>query len=171
MKLIKEEDRTCINCSFGELPPSECMTEARAHCLSIGTEGLPGWEPKKKRGRPAELRCAEFNRKLPCGSCPEFSKEKRQCLLKIQSKIKTIDDIHYCNPPRRNKYQRVIRSETVDVYDVLSAFNVTNPALQHLIKKALCAGLRGHKDKQTDMEEILSAAKRALELEENNVDA
>ena len=77
----------------------------------------------------------------------------------------------HCNPSRRNKYQRVIRSETVDVYDVLSAFNVTNPALQHLIKKALCAGLRGHKDKRTDMEEILSAAKRALELEEDNVDA
>lgn len=64
-----------------------------------------------------------------------------------------------------NKYQRTIRGETVDVYDVLLAFNVTNPALQHLIKKALCAGLRGHKDRKTDLEEILSAAKRALELE------
>ena len=46
----------------------------------------------------------------------------------------------------KNKYHRDLKGVTVDVYDVLKAFEVTNPALQHLIKKALCAGLRGHKD-------------------------
>lgn len=65
-----------------------------------------------------------------------------------------------------NKYNRVIRGETIDIYDILSAYQVTNPALQHLVKKALCAGLRGHKDRRTDMEEILASAKRALELED-----
>ncbi|OAT34887.1 hypothetical protein M983_0850 [Proteus myxofaciens ATCC 19692] len=51
------------------------------------------------------------------------------------------------------------------MYDVLKAFEVTNPALQHLIKKALCAGLRGHKDKEQDLCEVLASAKRAIELE------
>lgn len=64
-----------------------------------------------------------------------------------------------------SKYNRSCKGVTIDVYDVLRAFNVTNPALQHLIKKALCAGLRGHKDRQQDLNEILESAKRAIELE------
>ena len=64
-----------------------------------------------------------------------------------------------------SKYNRVCKGVTLDVYDVLAAFNVTNPALQHLVKKALCCGLRGHKDKAQDMAEILESAKRAVELE------
>lgn len=64
-----------------------------------------------------------------------------------------------------SKYDRPCKGVTIDVYDVLKAFEVTNPALQHLIKKALCAGLRGHKDKEQDLCEVLSSAKRAIELE------
>lgn len=67
-----------------------------------------------------------------------------------------------------SKYNRVCKGVTIDVYDVLTAFNVTNPALQHLVKKALCAGLRGHKDKAQDMAEILESAKRAVELEKEH---
>lgn len=53
-----------------------------------------------------------------------------------------------------NKYQKVIYGKDqngnvvkciVDVYDVLEAWKTTNPALQHLIKKALQPGERGHK--------------------------
>lgn len=64
-----------------------------------------------------------------------------------------------------SKYIRSCKGVTIDVYDVLQAFEVTNPALQHLIKKALCAGLRGHKDREQDLNEILESAKRAIELE------
>lgn len=64
-----------------------------------------------------------------------------------------------------SKYSRPCKGVTIDVYDVLQAFEVTNPALQHLIKKALCAGLRGHKDRQQDLNEILESARRAIELE------
>ncbi|QDH85526.1 hypothetical protein [Proteus phage vB_PmiP_RS51pmB] len=64
----------------------------------------------------------------------------------------------------KNKYNRKCKGVTIDVYDVLKAFEVTDPALQHLIKKALCAGLRGHKNKEQDLIDILDSAKRALEL-------
>ena len=64
----------------------------------------------------------------------------------------------------KNKYHRNLKGVTVDVYDVLKAFEVTDPALQHLIKKALCAGLRGHKNKDQDLQDILESAKRAVEL-------
>ena len=69
-----------------------------------------------------------------------------------------------------SKYNRVCKGVTIDVYDVLAAFNVTNPALQHLVKKALCAGLRGHKDKAQDMVEIMESAQRAVELEGSQIE-
>lgn len=65
---------------------------------------------------------------------------------------------------QKNKYNRQCKGVTIDVYDVLKAFEVADPALQHLIKKALCAGLRGHKNKEQDLIDILDSAKRALEL-------
>lgn len=52
-----------------------------------------------------------------------------------------------------------------DVYDVLDAFGVTCPATAHAIKKLLCAGQRGHKDRATDLAEAQAALSRAAELE------
>lgn len=69
-----------------------------------------------------------------------------------------------------NKYNRQLKGVTVDVYDVLKAFEVTCPALQHLIKKALCAGLRGHKDATQDLQDIIDSAIRAKELHDENMD-
>ena len=54
---------------------------------------------------------------------------------------------------------------TVDVYRVLDAFNVTNSQLQHIVKKALCAGQRGHKDYLRDLQDIVDSAKNAIEME------
>ena len=64
-----------------------------------------------------------------------------------------------------SKYTKIIHGVDVDVYDVLMAWGVTNPALQHLIKKALQCGQRGHKDKQQDLQDIIDSAIRAQELE------
>ena len=64
-----------------------------------------------------------------------------------------------------SKYTKHIHGVSVDVYDVLMAWGVTNPALQHLIKKALQCGQRGHKDKQQDLQDIIDSAIRAKELE------
>lgn len=67
------------------------------------------------------------------------------------------------------KYLREIKPGVyVDVYDVLRAFAVVNPALQHLIKKALAVGQRGHKDAAEDLQNIYESAKRAIELEQDN---
>lgn len=70
-----------------------------------------------------------------------------------------------------NKYLRKIRSEYVDVYDILKAWNVTNPALQHLLKKALQAGDRGHKTLLEDLDDIIISANRAKELAEEDLEA
>lgn len=57
----------------------------------------------------------------------------------------------------------------VDVYDVLDAFPVTCPALQHLIKKALMQGGRGHKNIERDLRDIIWSAERALDLHVSRV--
>ncbi len=53
----------------------------------------------------------------------------------------------------------------VDVYWVLQAWSVSNPAVQHAVKKMLCTGNRGVKDKTTDLEEARDSLNRAIELE------
>ena len=53
---------------------------------------------------------------------------------------------------------------TVDVYRVLDAFGVSDPATQHAIKKMLCTGLRGHKDYLTDLNDSIDSLRRAKEL-------
>ncbi|MGL4249831.1 MAG: hypothetical protein ACRCR1_04100 [Aeromonas sp.] len=65
-----------------------------------------------------------------------------------------------------SKYTKQIRGVSIDVYDILKAWGVTNPALQHLIKKALQCGERGHKDAQQDLQDIIDSAVRAKELEQ-----
>ena len=64
-----------------------------------------------------------------------------------------------------NKYIRDLKGVQVDVYDVLKAFNVTCPAMQHAAKKVLCAGIRGHKDALKDKREAIQSIQRSIELE------
>jgi hypothetical protein len=77
-----------------------------------------------------------------------------------------------------NRYQRQLKKAyysdvdlsactiVIDVYDVLKAFNATNPATQHAIKKLLASGQRGYKDTQQDLDEAIQSIQRAKELEE-----
>ena len=60
------------------------------------------------------------------------------------------------------KYEAVV----VDVYDVLVAFKVTDPAIAHAVKKLLATGQRGHKDKMTDLKEAHWQLERAMQTEE-----
>ena len=67
-----------------------------------------------------------------------------------------------------SKYDRIIKGVSVDVYDILTAFNVTNPATQHAIKKLLMPGQRGAKDTIQDLEEAYKSIFRAIEIEKGN---
>lgn len=64
-----------------------------------------------------------------------------------------------------NKYQKRLRNNiAIDVYDVLDCFSVTNPAVQHAIKKMLCAGQRGYKDYEQDIDEAIASLERAKDF-------
>jgi len=56
--------------------------------------------------------------------------------------------------------------EYVDVYRVLEMFNVTDPAIQHALKKLLVAGGRGHKDLIKDVNEAIISLNRWIDMRE-----
>ena len=62
-----------------------------------------------------------------------------------------------------SKYHKTIKGVTVDVYDVLRAFEVTSPPIQHAIKKLLMPGNRGHKDQLQDVQEAMQSIQREIE--------
>lgn len=67
--------------------------------------------------------------------------------------------------PTPNKYQKRLRNNiAIDVYAVLDAFKVENPAVQHAIKKMLCAGQRGYKDYEQDLDEAIQSLERAKDF-------
>lgn len=89
-------------------------------------------------------------------------------VIAIRIPVNDEQDLNDCigAPEADNKYLHEIKPGIfIDVYDVLMAWNVTNPALQHLIKKALQAGDRGHKSREQDLQDIIDSAIRAKELE------
>lgn len=62
-------------------------------------------------------------------------------------------------------YKKDVRHlEMIDVYRVLDLFEVTNPALQHAIKKLLAAGGRGAKDWDKDVQEAIDSLVRAQQM-------
>ena len=67
------------------------------------------------------------------------------------------DFTHYQKPVEHLKW--------IDVYRVLVLFGVTNPCLQHAIKKLLCAGQRGIKDQKQDVQEAIASLVRYLEMQ------
>ena len=53
----------------------------------------------------------------------------------------------------------------LDIYRILSLYDVTDPCLQHAIKKLLCAGKRGVKNQTQDINEAILSLQRLLEMQ------
>ena len=73
-----------------------------------------------------------------------------------------------------NKYSRKIKTVVsdgidydvyIDVYDVLTAFDSGNKAMDHALKKMLAPGKRGVKDTLQDMREAIQSIERAIQIE------
>lgn len=68
-----------------------------------------------------------------------------------------------------NKYTRTMKGVEFDAYDVIEACGIKCPALQHAAKKVLYTGVRGHKDEEQDLQDIIDSAHRAMELYKNRI--
>lgn len=65
-------------------------------------------------------------------------------------------------------FKDVSRYDKIDIYRVLELFEVTDSAIAHAIKKLLCPGKRGTKDRIQDFEEAIASISRFLEMEEED---
>lgn len=62
-------------------------------------------------------------------------------------------------------FKDVSHLNVIDVYRVLKLFNVTDPCVQHAVKKLLVAGGRGAgKDMERDLREAVDSINRALQM-------
>lgn len=61
-------------------------------------------------------------------------------------------------------FKKTVHLDAVDVYRVLELFNVTDPCLQHAVKKLLCAGGRGAKDMEQDVQEAMDTLERYQDM-------
>src|ERR1017187_1524795 len=62
-------------------------------------------------------------------------------------------------------FKNVSHLQEIDVYRVLALFAVTNPCLQHAVKKILCCGVRGLKDSEKDVAEAIISLQRFQEMQ------
>ena len=69
-----------------------------------------------------------------------------------------------CENRINNKYSVKCKGVDIDVYNVLKAFEVTDPAIQHAVKKLLKPGQRGVKTKEQDLQEAIKSIERSIEL-------
>lgn len=67
-------------------------------------------------------------------------------------------------PEAHSHYFKKCPYDQIDVYRVLEIFGVTCPVMQHVVKKALNAGQRGHKNQRRDVQDIADSAKRKLAM-------
>jgi hypothetical protein len=65
---------------------------------------------------------------------------------------------------KENPYKKAFPYDTIDIYRVLQVYEVTDPCIQHAIKKLLCAGKRGYKEVEKDVEEAIQSLQRWEEM-------
>lgn len=61
-------------------------------------------------------------------------------------------------------FKDVSNLNEIDVYAVLTLFEVNDPCIAHAAKKLLCTGNRGHKDFETDVQDAIDSLLRWKEL-------
>lgn len=67
--------------------------------------------------------------------------------------------------PKRSVYHREVPTKVIDAYRVLLAFDITDPCIQHAVKKLLCAGKRlGGKSMSQDVSEAIWSLNRWMEM-------
>jgi len=142
----------------------------------IGMQCFRYWANAKRYAEVGFFKMSNGSTKFQRGmtTIGEFELIEMRPEIKPDSRINIIgqngnDGEHYEELERnKSKYHREIKSGVfVDVYDVLLAFGVTNPAMQHALKKMLAPGQRGVKDTIQDMKEAIQSIERAIELEQS----
>lgn len=140
--------------------------------MALGEMGRARWDNPDKEEEPTEgeeqARWDNFTEEVEKGNKEYLTKKAVEQL----SKAKYVEGIN--NSPllavpsiqeeeiQSPYHVSVPDKPSMDIYDVLKAFKVTDHVIAHTIKKCLRLELDGHKDKETEYREIAGQASRAL---------
>ena len=69
-----------------------------------------------------------------------------------------------------NHYFKPCPYDTLDVYRVISIFGVSDPCIQHALKKLLCSGVRGYKDQSKDIQDVIDTLERWKKMREEDAE-
>lgn len=120
-----------------------------------GDDGYDGYEKYLKEGRIHKVLWQREKVEV---------EDKKLDMKKVMAEAEMFDA---SNREHGHYYKDVSNLNIIDPYMVLKLFDVKDPCLQHIVKKALVAGGRGHKDFERDLKDIHDTSKRALEI--NNI--
>lgn len=62
-----------------------------------------------------------------------------------------------------------INTTYIDVYRVLKMFEVTDPCVQHAVKKLLVSGKRGVKSARKDVQEAIASLQRFIQMDDEDI--
>ena len=97
-----------------------------------------------------------------------YTDESNNCVKSKQvqdSEQKQSTGLKYSPSLKHSHYFKdVSKLDKIDVYSVLALFEVTDPCIQHALKKLLCTGKRGHKDFNKDVQDAIDSLVRCQEL-------
>jgi len=125
---------------------------------------LPFYEYLKVSGTSVIATDNKGNRKITYNQLMAIGKLKR--LMNERDKVNTSEKPNSSELKDGDKYIRTIYGlcgtpVKVDVYRVSDAFPTGSAPIDHAVKKMLCAGLRGHKDKLTDIDNAIESLQAA----------
>lgn len=92
---------------------------------------------------------------------------------KLQDYIQKIEEKYPEEDEDSKKYKHYFKDVSnlnyIDIYRVLSLWNVTDPCIQHAVKKLLVAGNRGYKDVEKDIQEAIDSLERWKEMQKESL--
>jgi hypothetical protein len=93
---------------------------------------------------------------LTCTGCSD----RTPCIVRVgeQFIVKPVKEREF------GRYFKACPFDGVDVYRVLLLFGVTDPCIQHAVKKLLVFGKRGTKDATQDVKEAIASLERWIEM-------
>ena len=72
------------------------------------------------------------------------------------------------HPKYKHYFKDVSHLKKIDVYRVIDLWEITDPALQHALKKVLAAGKRGAKNQMQDVAEAIDSLVRFQDMQTEN---
>jgi hypothetical protein len=128
---------------------------------------------KERDDLASRLDCLQSNIQKLKSEQAELCQQRHELILENEEMIDELESLKSAagqrttpaNQPLYPHYFREVTNVThVDVYWLLQAWDVSDPCVQHAVKKLIAAGRRGAKDKVKDLNEAKDSIVRALEL-------